>query len=158
MWINLSKSNFRPMNKRSRLAIVSGVAGAVLLLLNYWACVAALFLSTPTMKSSLSASAPIMTTAQAVQGGDALRGQVIHLYGKITQLGKHSRLDHAVDLIPMLGDAFKDARVGQVTLVGGFFKSERRHGVERFKLTSALWYPSIEEMHKAELAELRGER
>ena len=49
-----------------------------------------------------------------------MQGQVIHLYGKITQLGKHPRLDDAVDLIPMSGDAFKDARVGQVTLVRGF--------------------------------------
>lgn len=152
-------NNERKMNRRSfKLAIVSGVTGAALLSLNSCACVAALFLSTPSMKSGLSAHAPIMTTAQAVQGGDALRRDVIHLYGKLTQLGKHPRLDDSVDLIPISGDTFKDASVGQTILVRGFFKSDRRHGMERFKLTSAVWYPGIEEMHEAELAKLRVER
>jgi hypothetical protein len=99
-----------------------------------------------------------MTTAQAVKGGDGLQGQVIHLYGKITQLGKHPRLDDAIDLIPGFGGDIKDVSVGQVILVRGFFKSDRRHGMERFKLTSAVYYPGIEEMHEAELAKLRGER
>ena len=152
-------TNERKMNRRRfQLAIVSGVAGAFLLSLNSCACVAGIFLSTPTMKCGLSASAPIMTTAQAVKGGDGLQGQVIHLYGKITQLGKHPRLDDAIDLIPGFGGDIKDVSVGQVILVRGFFKSDRRHGMERFKLTSAVYYPGIEEMHEAELAKLRGER
>jgi hypothetical protein len=116
------------------------------------------WMSTPTMKSTFAGNAPIMTTAQAVKGGDALRGQVIQLYGKITHLGKHPRLDDAVDLIPGFGGDFKDVSVGQTILVRGFFKSDRRHGMERFRLTSAVWYPGIEEMHEAELAKLRGER
>jgi hypothetical protein len=147
------------MNRRSfKLAIVSGVAGAFLLSLNSCAYMLGAWMSTPTMRSGLSANAPIMTTAQAVKGGDGLQGQVIHLYGKITQLGKHPRLDDAIDLIPGFGGDIKDVSVGQVILVRGFFKSDRRHGMERFKLTSAVYYPGIEEMHEAELAKLRGER
>lgn len=146
------------MNKRFQLAIVFGLAGAILLSLNSCAFIVGSWLSTPSMQVSLSASAPILTTAQAVKGGNSVQGHVIHLYGTITQLGKHPRLDDSVDLIPMSGDAFKDARVGQVTVVRGFFKSDRRHGVEIFKLTSALWYPGIDKMYEAKLAKLRGER
>ena len=147
------------MNRRRfQLAIVSGVAGAVLLSLNSCACVAALFLSTPTMKSTFAGNAPIMTTAQAVKGGDALQGQVIQLYGKITHLGKHPRLDDTIDLIPGFGGDIKDASIGQMILVRGFIKSDLRQGMERFKLTSAVWYPGIERSHEAELAKLRGER
>ncbi len=40
----------------------------------------------------------------------------------------------------------------------GFIKSDRSHGLERFKLVSAVWYPGIEKGHEAELAKLRGER
>jgi hypothetical protein len=158
LWINFSKSNFRPMNKRSQLAIVSGVAGAVLLSLNSCAYMLGAWMSTPTMKSTFAGNGPIMTTAQAVKGGDGLKGQVIQLYGTITQLGKHPRLDDAIDLIPGFGGDFKDVRIGQTILVRGFFKSERRQGMEVFKLTSAVWYPGIEKSHEAELAELRGER
>ena len=147
------------MNRRRfQIAIVSGVAGAFLFSLNSCACVAGVFLSTPTMKSTFAGNAPIMTTAQAVQGGDALKGQVIQLYGKITQLGKHPRLDEAIDLIPGFGGDFKDVRIGQTILVRGFFKSERCQGEGRLKLTSAVWYPGIEKSHEAELAKLRGER
>ena len=110
------------------------------------------------MKSTFAGNAPIMTTAQAVKGGDALQGQVIQLYGKITHLGKHPRLDDTVDLIPGFGGDIKDASIGQMILVRGFIKSDRRHGMERFKLISAVWYLGIERSHEAELAKLRGER
>ena len=147
------------MNRnRFRIAIVSGVAGAVLLSLNSCAYMLGAWMSTPTMKSTFAGNAPIMTTAQAEQRGDALQGQVIQLYGKITHLGKHPRLDDTVDLIPGFGGDFKDVSIGQTILVRGFFKSDRRQGMERFRLTSAVWYPCIEKSHEAELAKLREER
>jgi hypothetical protein len=158
LWINFSKSDFRPVKKRFQLAIVSGVAGALLLSLNSCAYMLGAWMATPSMQSTFAGNAPIMTTAQAVKGGGALRGQVIQLYGTITQLGKHPRLDDSVDLIPGFGGDFKEVRVCQTILVRGFFKSDRRHGMERFKLTSAVWYPGIEKSHEAELAKLRGER
>jgi hypothetical protein len=108
-------------------------------------------------KSTFAGNAPILTTAQAVKGGNAFQGQVIHLYGKLTQLGNHPRLDDSIDLIPGFGGNFEEARVGQMMLVRGFIKSDRRHGMGALKLTSAVWYPGIEKAHEAELAKLRGE-
>lgn len=111
----------------------------------------------PSVQSSMAAKAPIMTTAQVIKGRGALRGQIIHLYGRVTQLGNHPRLDGAVDLIPNTSGAFRGAKIGQLILVRGFFKSASSEGDERLQLTSAVYYLGIEKGHEAELAKLRDE-
>jgi len=145
------------MKKHFQLALVFGAAGAVMLSFTSCSLMFGAAMLSPSVQSAMAAKAPIMTTAQAVKGRSALHGQIVHLYGKITQLGRHPRLDDSIDLTPNTNDTFSGARIGQMILVRGFFKSDRSHEMERLQLTSAVYYPGIEKAHEAELAKLRGE-
>lgn len=104
---------------------------------------------TPSVQSAMAAKAPIMTTAQAVKSRNQLSGQIVQLYGRVTQLGKHPCLDDTIDLVPNTRETFDGAKVGQLILVRGFFKADR------LQLTSAVYYPGIEKGHEAELIKLR---
>ena len=105
---------------------------------------------TPSVQSAMAVKAPIMTTAQAVKSRNVLSGQIVQLYGRVTQIEKHPCLDDTIVLVPNSIDTFDGAQVGQLILVRGFFKADR------LQLTSVVYYPGIEKGHEAELAKLRG--
>ena len=103
----------------------------------------------------MAGNAPIMTTKQAEEQKDVLRGKIIQLYGRFTKIERCPSLDGLVMLSPNNYDTFANVKIGQLILVRGFFKAAKDQASERLQLSSTVYYPGIERGHEAALTKLR---